>query len=192
MENENIGWDVGFCSVSDGGRKCFWVRLFTKLLFRCFSVPGAKQPPLLHSAPVLTMRSGFGDAVKELLCGFSTDSAKDKDMGVQRSHSWEPVKMQVHPRQKAERDAAFARQKAQRASLRAHLREKYNLPKNPADEKQLEAVGVKRQLPRDLLSIVQPNAANLPSFGGIDFDSLQTTLQSPAQAFPRPAQCRIM
>ncbi|XP_060541032.1 uncharacterized protein LOC117658863 isoform X2 [Pantherophis guttatus] len=63
---------------------------------------------------------------------------------------------------------------------------------NPADEKQLEAVGVKRQLPRDLLSIVQPNAANLPSFGGIDFDSLQTTLQSPAQAFPRPAQCRIM
>ncbi|XP_032089834.1 uncharacterized protein LOC116519864 isoform X2 [Thamnophis elegans] len=77
----------------------------------------------------LTMRSGFGDAVKELLCGFSTNSAKDKDMGVQRSHSWEPVKMQAQPRQKVERDAAFTRQKAQRASFRAHLREKYNLPK---------------------------------------------------------------
>ncbi|XP_070622544.1 complexin-3-like [Erythrolamprus reginae] len=141
--------------------------------------------------------SGFGDAVKELLCGFSAGSAKDKDIGVQRSLSWEPVKMQTHPRQKAERDAVFARQKTQRASLRAHLREKYNLPKNPADEKQLGAAKVKPQLPRDLLSLVQPTTAlpippNLPGFGRIDFESLQTTLQSPAQSFPRPGQCRVM
>ncbi|XP_026545200.1 complexin-4-like [Notechis scutatus] len=144
------------------------------------------------------MRSGLGDTVKQLLCGFSADSAKDKDMGVQRSHSWEPVKLQSHPRQKAERDAAFARQKTQRASLRAHLREKYNLPKNPADEKQRGAAGAKPPLlPRDLRSIVQPNAAawpvvppNLPS--GIDFDSWPTSLQSPAQSFPRLGQCRLM
>ncbi|KAK9391093.1 complexin-3-like [Crotalus adamanteus] len=145
----------------------------------------------------LTMRSGFGDAVRQLLCGLATDSTKEKDMGVQRSHSWEPVKMKAPPRQKADRDAAFARQKAQRASLRSHLREKYHLPKNPADEKPLGATGGKSQLPRDLLSILQPNGAwpvpsTFPNFGGIDLKSLQTTLQSPGLSFPRPGQCRIM
>ncbi|KAM6434882.1 complexin-3-like [Liasis olivaceus] len=143
------------------------------------------------------MRSRFGISVQQLLCGVSADAAKDKEMGVRRGHSWEPAETRARPRQKEERDAAFAQQKAQRASLRTHLREKYHLPKNLADEKQLEAVGGKTQLPRDLLTIVQPSVAlqipsNFPSFGGIDFDSLQATLQSPVQSFQRLGQCLIM
>lgn len=98
MENENIGWEVGFPRFRWREKVVFGC-VFYEAALRCFSVP---VPNSLFSTrlPSFTMRLGFGDAVKELLCGFSTDSAKDKEMGIQRSHSWEPVKMQAHPRQK--------------------------------------------------------------------------------------------
>ncbi|XP_043926379.1 complexin-4 [Protopterus annectens] len=52
--------------------------------------------------------------------------------------------------ERIERDAMFTRKKAQRASLRTHLREKYRLPQSEQDENQVQLAGDDIDLPDDL------------------------------------------
>ncbi|KAJ6657026.1 hypothetical protein lerEdw1_003027 [Lerista edwardsae] len=81
--------------------------------------------------------------------------------------------------------------------MRAHLREKYRLPKNRIDKKQLEASGGKIKLPHDLLAILKPAGASGPSSiftnrNNLDFGSLRLTAGNAVQALQRPVQCPVM
>ncbi|XP_034953850.1 complexin-3-like [Zootoca vivipara] len=147
------------------------------------------------------VKSAFGVPARQLLCCVSADFPREKDISSQRCHknrAQPPArKKPINEKQKSKRDAAFAQQKAERASMRAHLRQKYQLPKNRSDKKQLEAVGSKTKLPRDLLAIVNPKAATDPSsifssFGGLDFSALRVTAASAVQSLQRPVQCPVM
>ncbi|XP_056408497.1 complexin-4 [Hyla sarda] len=53
-----------------------------------------------------------------------------------------------------ERDAKFVQRKAERASLRVHLREKYRLPQNEKDDNQIQMAGDDIELPEDLQKMV--------------------------------------
>ncbi|XP_018426007.1 PREDICTED: complexin-4 [Nanorana parkeri] len=52
--------------------------------------------------------------------------------------------------EKMERDAAFNQKKAERATLRVHLREKYRLPQSEKDDNQIQMAGDDVELPEDL------------------------------------------
>ncbi|KAE8636604.1 hypothetical protein XENTR_v10003056 [Xenopus tropicalis] len=56
--------------------------------------------------------------------------------------------------EKMERDAQFVQKKAERATLRLHMREKYRLPKSEKDENQIQMAGDDIDLPEDLQKMV--------------------------------------
>uniref|UniRef100_A0A4W3HLJ7 Complexin 4b n=1 Tax=Callorhinchus milii TaxID=7868 RepID=A0A4W3HLJ7_CALMI len=56
--------------------------------------------------------------------------------------------------EKMERDGMFAQKKAERATLRVHLREKYRLPKSEQDENQIQMAGDDVDLPEELRKMV--------------------------------------
>ncbi|XP_028564793.2 complexin-3-like [Podarcis muralis] len=148
------------------------------------------------------VKSAFGVPARQLLCCVSADFPREKGISSQRCHSKNraqppALKKPISEKHKSKRDAAFAQQKAERATMRAHLRQKYQLPKNRTDKKQLEAVGNKTKLPQDLLAIVKPKATTDPSsifssLGGLDFSALRVTAASAVQSLQRPVQCPIM
>ncbi|KAM4808995.1 complexin-4 [Rhinophrynus dorsalis] len=56
--------------------------------------------------------------------------------------------------EKMERDAKFIQKKAERATLRVHMREKYRLPQSEKDENQIQMAGDDVDLPEDLQKMV--------------------------------------
>ncbi|XP_069483170.1 complexin-4 [Ambystoma mexicanum] len=56
--------------------------------------------------------------------------------------------------EKMERDAVFIQKKAERATLRVHMREKYRLPQSEKDESQIQMAGDDVDLPEDLQKMV--------------------------------------
>nr|XP_014347302.1 PREDICTED: complexin-4-like [Latimeria chalumnae] len=102
--------------------------------------------------------------------------------------------------EKRKRDAIYEQKKAERAVMRNQLREKYNLSKNAQDDRQVNSVAKKVQLPNDLAAITrregQPEEEN--SFFGA-FSGLQSlnltdftdTAQSTRESL-RQTQCQIM
>ncbi|XP_042650736.1 complexin-3-like [Tyto alba] len=57
--------------------------------------------------------------------------------------------------EKIERDKAFAQRKAERATLRMHLRDKYHLAQDERDDAQLHVAGGSVELPQDLAAMVR-------------------------------------
>ncbi|CAM9779783.1 unnamed protein product [Bubo scandiacus] len=53
-----------------------------------------------------------------------------------------------------ERDKAFAQKKAERATLRMHMRDKYCLPQDERDDAQLHVAGGTVELPQELAAMV--------------------------------------
>ncbi|XP_044148590.1 complexin-4 isoform X2 [Bufo gargarizans] len=53
-----------------------------------------------------------------------------------------------------ERDAKFNQRKAERATVRVHLREKYRLPQSEKDDNQIQMAGDDIDLPEDLQKMV--------------------------------------
>ncbi|XP_010179362.1 PREDICTED: complexin-3-like, partial [Mesitornis unicolor] len=53
-----------------------------------------------------------------------------------------------------ERDKAFAQKKAERATVRMHLRDKYHLAQDERDDAQLQGAGGSVELPQDLAAMV--------------------------------------
>ncbi|XP_044304636.1 uncharacterized protein LOC123032640 [Varanus komodoensis] len=143
-----------------------------------------------------TVKPRFGGPGRQLLCCVSADFPKEQDSGAPRCLHRGKAPEQAQ-KQRSKRDAAFAQRKAERASMRAQLREKYQLPKNPIDKKQLEVAGAKTKLPPDLLAIMKPKAASepgsiFPSFSGLDLSAWRTTAESAVRSLPRPVQCPVM
>uniref|UniRef100_A0A8C5LT77 Complexin 4 n=1 Tax=Leptobrachium leishanense TaxID=445787 RepID=A0A8C5LT77_9ANUR len=56
--------------------------------------------------------------------------------------------------EKMERDAKYNQKKAERATLRVHLREKYRLPQSEKDDNQIQMAGDDVELPEDLQRMV--------------------------------------
>ncbi|KAJ7307355.1 hypothetical protein JRQ81_009367 [Phrynocephalus forsythii] len=147
-------------------------------------------------------KSVFGVPAKQLLCCVSPDFPKENNPRLPKSLHRSPFPplppKQPSQKQKDKRDAAFARRKAERASMRAQLREKYQLPKNRKDKKDLEVAGAKTKLPPDLLAIVRPTAAPdsgsiFSSWGTLDFSALRATAENAMQSLQGPVrQCPVM
>ncbi|XP_051496006.1 complexin-3-like [Apus apus] len=57
--------------------------------------------------------------------------------------------------EKIERDKAFAQKKAERATVRMHLRDKYHLPQDERDDAQLHVAGGAVELPQELVAMVR-------------------------------------
>ncbi|KAM6189579.1 complexin-3-like [Sarcoramphus papa] len=56
--------------------------------------------------------------------------------------------------EKIERDKAFAQRKAERATVRMHLRDKYHLAQDERDDAQLHVAGGAVELPQELAAMV--------------------------------------
>ncbi|XP_074784126.1 complexin-3-like [Athene noctua] len=56
--------------------------------------------------------------------------------------------------EKIERDKAFVQKKAERATLRMHMRDKYHLPQDERDDAQLHVAGGAVELPQELAAMV--------------------------------------
>ncbi|XP_074664792.1 complexin-3-like [Strix aluco] len=56
--------------------------------------------------------------------------------------------------EKIERDKAFAQKKAERATLRMHMRDKYRLPQDERDDAQVHVAGGTVELPQELAAMV--------------------------------------
>ncbi|XP_042294858.1 complexin-3-like isoform X2 [Sceloporus undulatus] len=142
------------------------------------------------------VKSAFAAPAKQLMCCISADFPKEKDPGTPRYFSRDR-KPQMSQKQQNKREAAFVQRKAERASMRAHLREKYHLPKNRTDKKQLEMAGGKTKLPQDLLVIVKPKASSesgsiFSTWRGLDFSSLRITAENAVESLKQPVQCPVM
>ncbi|XP_037121543.1 complexin-4a [Syngnathus acus] len=94
---------------------------------------------------------GGGDKEEE-----ATPSDPAKAAGMTREEYEEYQKQVVE--EKMERDADFLHKKAERATLRVCLREKYRLPKSEQDENMIEMAGDDVDVPEELLKMVDEDA----------------------------------
>lgn len=105
---------------------------------------------MLPSNPLSGMMGG-GD---EEEAPAATDPAKAA--GMTREEYEEYQKQLVE--EKMERDADFLHKKAERATLRVCLRDKYRLPKSDQDDNMLQMVGDDVDVPEELLKMVDEDA----------------------------------
>ncbi|XP_032903195.1 complexin-4-like isoform X2 [Amblyraja radiata] len=103
--------------------------------------------------------------------------------------------------EKIERDNAFTQKKAERATIRLHMRGKYRLPQNDKDENQLQMAGGDVDLPEDLAKMMQEDeedeeASNsiLGSIQNMDFDTLKVKAQETFTEMKQTAEekCSVM
>ncbi|XP_078408002.1 complexin-4a [Cetorhinus maximus] len=101
------------------------------------------------SGQVKNLGLGGGDEEKKEEGGASDPAAA---AGMTREEYEEYQKQVVE--EKMERDGMFVQKKAERATLRVHLREKYRLPKSEQDENQIQMAGDNVELPEELKKMV--------------------------------------
>uniref|UniRef100_A0A8C5M3S9 Complexin n=1 Tax=Leptobrachium leishanense TaxID=445787 RepID=A0A8C5M3S9_9ANUR len=103
--------------------------------------------------------------------------------------------------EKIERDHAFAHKKAERATVRMHMRDKYRLPQSEKDDAQLQMVGGDVELPEDLAKMVQEDEEEeeeqdsfLSMIPELDIDALKTRAQGTITEVKRVAEekCSVM
>ncbi|XP_075632421.1 complexin-3-like [Balearica regulorum gibbericeps] len=79
--------------------------------------------------------------------------------------------------EKIERDKAFAQRKAERATVRMHLRDKYHLAQDERDDAQLHVVGGTVELPQELAAMVQSEEEEEEEDGGAGAFAFLTKLR---------------
>ncbi|XP_060709886.1 complexin-3-like [Hemiscyllium ocellatum] len=105
--------------------------------------------------------------------------------------------------EKMERDANFAQKKAERATLRTHLRDKYKLPKSELDENQIQLAGGDVELPKELAKMIEEDneeeaekdsvLGQLANIQNLDLDHLKNKAQATLQDFKQTAEkCCLM
>ncbi|XP_055518492.1 complexin-3a [Leucoraja erinacea] len=105
--------------------------------------------------------------------------------------------------EKTERDANFAQKKAERATLRTHLRDKYRLPKSEMDENQIQVAGGDVELPKELAKMIEQDnveeaekdslMGQLSNIQNLDLDSLKGKAQATLEDFKQTAEkCCVM
>ncbi|XP_075199417.1 complexin-4 [Anomaloglossus baeobatrachus] len=94
---------------------------------------------------------GFGESKEEKTEG-GGESDPAAAQGMTREEYEEYQRQLVE--EKMERDAKFIQKKAERATLRVHLREKYRLPQSEKDDNQIQMAGDDIELPEELQKMV--------------------------------------
>ncbi|OCT98815.1 complexin-4 [Xenopus laevis] len=106
------------------------------------------------------LKTMVGNPMKSFGLGGSNEEKKDEGeatdpaaaAGMTREEFEEYQRQLVE--EQMERDAQFAQKKAERATLRVHMREKYRLPKSEKDDNQIQMAGDDIDLPEDLQKMV--------------------------------------
>ncbi|KAM8940535.1 complexin-4-like [Pelodytes ibericus] len=103
--------------------------------------------------------------------------------------------------EKIERDHVFAQKKAERATVRMHMRDKYRLQQSEKDDAQLQMVGGDVELPEDLAKMVQEDEEEeeeqnsfMSMIPELDIDALKTKAQVTITEVKRVAEekCNLM
>ncbi|XP_018777289.1 complexin-3-like [Serinus canaria] len=82
--------------------------------------------------------------------------------------------------EKIERDKAFAQRKAERATVRMHLRDKYHLAQDERDDAQVHVAGGAVELPQDLAAMVHSEEEDDGSTGAFAFLAKLRQVELPA------------
>ncbi|XP_075706674.1 complexin-4-like [Rhinoderma darwinii] len=154
----------------------------------------------------LMFKTLLGSSMKNLgnNLGGETESTEDSDgketaqsKGMTREEFEEYQRQLVE--EKIERDHTFAQKKAERATVRIHMRDKYRLRQSEKDDAQLQMVGGDVELPEDLAKMVQEEEEEeqrsllsmLPEF---DIDAMKTRAQGTFTEVKRAAEekCCVM
>ncbi|XP_026869722.2 complexin-3a [Electrophorus electricus] len=148
----------------------------------------------------------LGEKFKDISGGLAEEKPEDEKSvaGAKGMTQEEFVQYQQQlAEEKMERDANFVQKKAERATVRTHLRDKYRLPKSMIDKTQIEVAGKDVELPLELAKMIAEDneeEENQDSFLGqltniqnIDIDELkdkaQTTLEDLKQSTEK---CDVM
>uniref|UniRef100_UPI00398E7593 complexin-4-like n=1 Tax=Pristiophorus japonicus TaxID=55135 RepID=UPI00398E7593 len=103
--------------------------------------------------------------------------------------------------EKIERDNQFTQKKAERATVRLHMRGKYRLSQNEKDESQIQLAGGDVDLPEDLAKMVQAdeeeeevNDSFLGTIQNMDFDTIKIKAQETLTEIKQTAEekCSVM
>ncbi|XP_063803825.1 complexin-3-like [Pseudophryne corroboree] len=129
-------------------------------------------------------KSLFGGPVKSMSCctsgGFTQDlrPPREDKSSIFTTRRWSADEQQhrrvLQPDTKR-RDSLYAQQKAERAVMREHFREKYNLRKNPQDQQQVKAAGDNVRLAKELRAAVRQGEPERDDFslpGFLSYKSL--------------------
>ncbi|XP_006005843.1 complexin-4a [Latimeria chalumnae] len=156
------------------------------------------------------LKSMVSGQVKNLGLGGGEESQTEGDtatdpaaaQGMTREEYEEYQKQLVE--EKMERDTKFAQQKAERATLRTHLREKYRLPKSEQDENQIQLAGDDVELPDDLRKMVTEDQdeeeekdsfmGHIQSIQNMDIDTIKEKAQATFTEIKQAAEekCTVM
>ncbi|KAG8456797.1 hypothetical protein GDO86_002545 [Hymenochirus boettgeri] len=106
------------------------------------------------------LKAMVGNPLKGFGLGGSSEEKKEEgeasnpaaEAGMTREEFEEYQRQLVE--EKIERDAKFVQKKAERATLRLHMRDKYRLPKSEMDENQIQMAGDDVDLPDELQKMV--------------------------------------
>ncbi|XP_065603428.1 complexin-3-like [Cyrtonyx montezumae] len=106
------------------------------------------------------MAAFFTAALRNLRGGEEEPKAAPKDgKAAALPHGMSREEFEEYQRQlleeKIERDKAFAHKKAERATVRMHLRDKYHLAQDERDDAQLHVAGGAVELPQELAAMVR-------------------------------------
>ncbi|MGH0168527.1 UNVERIFIED_CONTAM: hypothetical protein FKN15_002616 [Acipenser sinensis] len=156
------------------------------------------------------LKSMVSSQVKNLGLGGGEEEKKDDGAaadpaaaaGMTREEYEEYQKQVVE--EKMERDAEFAHKKAERATLRVHLREKYRLPKSEQDENAIQMAGDDVDIPEELRKMVDEDTVEeeekdsilgqIQNIQNMDMDTIKEKAQATFSEMKEAAEqkCTVM
>ncbi|XP_018420729.1 PREDICTED: complexin-3-like [Nanorana parkeri] len=143
----------------------------------------------------------FGGPKKNASCCTSGTFAKDLHSptppraNVTRRWSSEDQRHRLLRPETTRRSSLHSQQKAERALMREHFREKYKLPMNNSDQQQLRAAGGNIRLPKDLRSIVrheEPYRQESSFVQLLSYRDLNTGASSVTESLQQKGRCLVM
>ncbi|XP_073464906.1 complexin-3-like [Aquarana catesbeiana] len=144
----------------------------------------------------------FGGPTKSVSCCTSGNFAQDLHSPTQPRvnvpRRWSCDDQPRHRVQRPEttrRSSLHAQQKSERALMREHFREKYNLPKNTSDQQQLKVAGGNVRLSRELRAIVrheEPYHQESSFVQLLSYRDLKTGASAATESPPPKSRCLLM
>ncbi|XP_068108648.1 complexin-3-like [Hyperolius riggenbachi] len=148
------------------------------------------------------VKSLFGAPVKSKSC--CTSGAVPQDLRppqdskrITRRWSSDEQHRKVPQPDMSRRTSLFAQQKAERAVMREHFRQKYNLAKNTDDRQRLKEAGSNIRLPKDLRTIMRQEKAEevaeeVSFVRLISYKNLETGVSTTMASLPPVSRCLLM
>ncbi|GCB60500.1 complexin-3a [Scyliorhinus torazame] len=153
------------------------------------------------------VKSMVGGQLKNLTGGLGGEEKSEGEKSEAAAQGMTREEFEEYQRQlldeKMERDSNFAQKKAERATLRTHLRDKYRLPKSELDESQIQLAGSDVELPKELAKMIEEDneeeaekdsvLGQLSSIPNLDLDTLKDKAQATLEDIKQTAEkCCVM